>query len=343
MTDFYVVKTGLPVYDWSRAYGLAIVVESLGGDATLQDVGPFFLITGKDPNVADSSRLHSHLGDDLSWTEPLITRQNAAPEIAKSAQNRLSNPDVLSRIVERHRTRHLEAIRGTATLYHGMEPAAAKGFREPVLGRTYGEGSQLSVPEEEWHLSLLGHANVSAWCFGKSQRLCIVPVIKLFHVKHLKQVREALRETRYINGAGAEVTVAEKSCRLYAKILESQDEDFRGRARFDAMLSYTLAKTANQWKPGTVFTYPLALVNKISSGSSSLALEALWIWSRILRAGNRKGWEAIALSLARVISNPTHDAWQRYVSTHIRYARKKDFHVYYESDVMTEVLRWVET
>lgn len=345
MTTLYVSKSGLRVFDLSRAYGLGLLAEALGGNAKLIEHGSYFEINGDELDFEKLSKLYKYLGDDLPWKDSLRTIQGDEKKKEKfeEIKTKFSDKEFIKSLVDSHRSFNTN-IWGNETLYHSIEPAAAKGIRDEIIRRSYTEGEQLKVSKEEWALAFFGHINISTWQRGEGQQLCVIPHPDHLEIKNIEILRDGMRKIRRINRAGTEVSVAQICVSLYKSAMASQSNPFMGGAKFNNMLFYSLTKTATQWKPGGLEAYPLDLINRlIESGATSQKIyEVLDIWEKIIQMGNRKGWESLALGLARTIGKPNIDNWEKYISLHLRYSKRYDFHVYYPRELMEEVIKCLE-
>lgn len=75
MNQYFLPKSGWDFFDVSRAYGLGIVVHTLSEEATVSDVGGFYLVeSSKNVNFSRIDEINKWLPeDDNAWNQTFLT------------------------------------------------------------------------------------------------------------------------------------------------------------------------------------------------------------------------------------------------------------------------------
>jgi len=174
--EYYVVKSGLQMYDLSKAYGLGLILQKLSDSidsiVNVKDFGYYYLVeAGREYNLKKINDLAELLPEesDKKWDYLLLTlKGKGRVNKIKELKELIINKKIISAILDKFKSikqpKFFDSKRkGSETLYQSLDLGATKGFREKIRGVSYHEGSQLYVPKEDFLLSIIGHLNFTIW------------------------------------------------------------------------------------------------------------------------------------------------------------------------------------
>jgi len=336
MNRYLVLKQGWQFLDLAKAYGVGTITYALSGDAEISDAGAYYEVrTQKELDFSRIPKIQEYLGDDLEeWGYALATLNKAKVEKLKQEIRKFfSDENNVRKLLSGH-------LGGkSVTLPQSLELAASKGIRKAVPS-SYSE-DQVKILQEEFYLAVLGAINVSLWKYSKEYWVAVYPLPSNTKIRHIYTIRSKLKDSvKGFHRAGYFATVAYIAARLV-----KEEKALRNGGKFSpkigGLLYGVMMKTGNQPKPFTSGLFPLELLHTIVVSNE----DTLDMWLKIFEFTSfKKGYEDLALSLAKFIAEPTLDNYYSYARLHLRNELRKEslkFGVY-DADSLLEVLKHVE-
>ena len=358
---YYIVKTGLEIFDLCRAYGLAMLLDnaSLEGETpVINNAGSFYLIEHGSIDISHERLLkdpawHSlfeESPDDRTWSRIFLTdKQNWSKKVKKVK-------DILSKDAEKiskdfQSPTNLPEISSDKgeTLSGPLDPSAFKGLK----GRTrsdYSEG-QTKVDIYNWALACLGGAVSGRYKAQKAQGnkwdyFVIFPVPQRIELNNFREIRNSTNSTyttalKYLSVQNAaahfSVVLAEKMRELAAS--KSQFAD-----RFSGIFYFSMVQSGQQFKPsagGNLSLYPLMELALSGKPNIEKVFEG---WNYLFRKGSIQGCEDIAEAITEFVMNPTIETYEKHVKIFLKYISKpkeiKSANLY-SDDTLKEVIAYV--
>lgn len=353
--EYYVVKSGMQMYDLSRAYGLGLILQKLSSSpAEVKDFGIYYLIEVQTKcNLQKVSSLAALLpqDSDRKWVYAFLTL-NGKERVSgiKECEKLITDKRVISSILQKYMNVKQpeffdsKKVNETLTLYQSLDLSATKGFREKIRGRVYREGNQLFIPKEDFLLSIIGHLNFTIWKWEKKVEQLIMilfnPSVDGILIGTFSDARDITRKIDELintHRSGILSTLCYAALSL-AKEISLQEER---RLRFSSLIFGVMVGFGKQRKPkpygGGV--YPLDFLHKIIETSKNAA-EIFDLWIDIFRKTNKPGYEELALYLSEFITYPSKNTLDRYLRSHLRMYLNKDIKPkLYEIEIIQEVLK----
>ncbi|MEM2030711.1 MAG: hypothetical protein QXV35_05140 [Archaeoglobaceae archaeon] len=346
MNQYFLPKSGWDFFDVSRAYGLGIVVHTLSEEATVSDVGGFYLVeSSKNVNFSRIDEINKWLPeDDNAWNQTFLTigekLERRKKMRVKEYLNDVKNIKDLINVLYQPKPPSVVG-KGKETLYQSMDLAATKGFREEIP-KTYSEGSNIKISSEDFCLSVLGHLNAGIRKFSNKIAIFILPTPNKTKISHLNEIRKKINDSvKTLHKAGWFTSLSQIAVNLVLEELEIE-KGSKFSPKFGSLIYGVMTKTGNQWKPLAGGIFPLDFLYQIAD--SEFARDLLNKWRDLFnRTSFREGYENLASSLAEFIANPSLVNYERYIRLHLRNELSKDrikFGVY-EEKILKEVMDFV--
>ena len=348
--EYYVVKSGMQMYDLSRAYGLGYIINKLSNSkSVVKDFGYYYLIenNGK-TEVKNISKLSALTSEDLPWWGPLATikgnRQSKIKEIKKSIRKK----ETIKTLLENYNSPSPPKVKRTEVLYGAMELSAVKGERKEKKAEKYTEGDPFKIPKLDFLLSVIGHINLTIWKFKKEKNnatiisILLTPSVAGINIGgagDICSLKNALERATSIHRCGVLPTLSNVATNLGKLIYEMKHEERLFTPKFSSLIFGIMVGAGQQMKPNVGGVYPLDLLYKIID-STEKSGEIFDHWVDIFRATNRPGYEDLALNLSELITHPSEKTLDSYLRTHLRiFLSKKVRPRLYENEIMKEVLK----
>jgi hypothetical protein len=362
------MKTGLPMFDTCRAYGLALIVERLAQksdtveDVTITDMGTAYLING--PPTGELFQVDEEVAFDGlftvndSWCSTLLTtgrtpkaeRLKPASQVnlqkkVQDVQKVIFNFRVWLKLIEQPVTIELRTSsgKGFESLPGSLDVSASKGIRRAKLNG-YSEGEQLFVPEADWAISLFGNAHFvrSSWAGGDFASLLAMPQFITMSDQHnLKSITEK----QYLCSVSTSIVAAHYAIQLVAAIQQNRSNRSAYANRYSNLVVQTMTYSGNQWKPSTGTIFPLQYPMMLIESNLAVSDKIFDLWNHLFRWGGVKGNEALALTLAEFLGQPSLKTFEEHAKVHLRMTLTKEqrrkFSPYQE-EWIKEVLRYVQ-
>jgi hypothetical protein len=367
---YYVMKTGLPMFDACRAYGLALILEKLrqavdaNEDVTIQDAGAMYLLNGPSADdLADASTVR--LFDDLitlndGWSRVLLTisRRTQVNRLAGTrtqvedkigaVRQILENPLNVLAVFKTATVCDLVSgkRKGYETVFGSMDVSAFKGFREPKLD-TYTEGGELSAPKEHWAIALLGGANLIYWSFAGDDYAGLLPSPQFVMLYNHREVKRIV-ESGFVNRVSMATVAAHYAVRLADALRQRRASKLATSDRYSDLIIQTLSSVGKgqAWKAQSGSLFPMEFPMSLVNSNETTAAEILKLWDTLFRYGNKKGKEAVAITLADLIAQPSLENAELHFRVHLRASLKKDEPelrgILYQTHWLQEVMQHVQ-
>jgi hypothetical protein len=364
---YYVMKTGLPMFDACRAYGLALTVERLAQavyaveDVTIADHGPFYLVNG--PKADDLAAVSpTGLFDDLltltdGWCGALLTtgRATKAERLKPASRSNLEKKieNVKHKILdfktwlgdfEQPLSIELGASSGKEmeSLPASLDVSASKGIRR-VKRNGYGEGEQLYAPLVQWAIGLLGGAHFIRWAWAGKDYAGLLATPQSVTMRGHHNVK-SIADSGYLCSTSTTTVAAHYAVRLANALSQRKSDQASYADRYAALIVQTMTYSGNQWKAQTGTIFPIEYLMRLVDSNLVMSAEVLNLWDHVFRWGSVKGNEMLALTLAEFLGQPSIEAFQQHAIVHLRMTitdgDRRPFPPYQE-DWMKEVLRYV--
>lgn len=327
--QYYVMKTGMEMFDVCHAYGLGLVLDALreeGEEVTIiSDSGIYYSVEGAEITKPEIDKLEPYFSPDTSWNKVFLTL-GQAPRDKKvnTAKTILINKDKINQILEnRKKCVAVKDSSNKETLYQSMDLVGTKGYRVPVRNKAaYTEGSSMKVASEDWALAALGEAHFSIWKGGKALT-SIIPKPERVLIMHWKDVRNSVDKMR-VNRTSISATLAHLAILLVKEVRERKKSGDPFMDVFSSLIYGAMTKTGNQWKPARGGMFPVDFLYDLIRSDSEISGDIFELWSHVFRIGNGKGREDLSFSLSEFIAYPTSESIEKYFKVHLRYLLQDD-------------------
>jgi hypothetical protein len=351
--QYYVVKSGMQIYDLSRAYGLGLILEKLcGSPLKVKDLNYCYGIeVTSNYDLKKVKRLAGLLNkeDDKKWDYIFLTLKGRGKlEKIKNCKKLIVNKKLISSILDKFATIKQPEFSESKkekyeTLYQSLDLSATKGFREKIRGRMYHEGSQLYVPIEDFILSIIGHYNFTIWNWNKDGKLILIlfnPSVEGVQIgisPDAREITKRIGESLKTYSIGILPTLAYTAVSL-AKEISMQKEK---PVKFSNLFFGVMVGSGQQRKPYGGGIYPLDFLYRFID-STEKSGEIFEQWLNVFRStSNPKmaGYEELALYLSEFITYPSQETFERYLRSHLRIFLSQAKPKLYENEIMQEVLK----
>jgi len=261
------------MFDLEKAYGLGLIISEIADNVRVFDKGSYYQI-----DSSDSLReIKSNLDKILSLVAESIETWGDVLRTTKGEKNRLNKIKKIKQILKTSSKEIIEKFRSFQTqinkigskerLTPPLELSAFKGFRDPIRGQRYIEGSDFEVPEDEWALAIIGALHFTIWkAISKSEFVAILPCPdseKGIEVSEntAKTISSILKEKKGISRVSVLSFVAHFAVWLYKELLRKRQTKPDGPIdSFSKFIYGSLAGTAQQSKPKTGGYFSLELL-----------------------------------------------------------------------------------
>jgi hypothetical protein len=352
--EYYVVKSGMQMYDLSKAYGLGLILQTLSGSVVkVKDFGYYYLV---DAQTGYDLKKIKKLGDLLpeesnkKWDYLFLTlkgngRVYKIKKLKKLIINKKSISTILNKFKSIKQPEFFDSKKEeNETLYQSLDLGATKGFREKIRGVVYHEGSQLYVPKEDFLLSVIGHLNFTIWKWKmekKAGQLIMILFnpssegIRIGISPDARNITKRIYDSLITHKAGIFPTLSYTAV-LLAKEISQQKERI---VKFSNLIFGVMVGSGQQRKPYGGGIYPLDFLHKIIN-STEKATEIFEQWINIFRLTNKPGYEDLALYLSEFITHPSEETLEKYLKAHLIIFLSRGIKPkLYEYDVIEKVVR----
>lgn len=361
--QYYVMKTGMEMFDACRAYGLALVLDTIArikdidSRLCIEDVGPYYLVDG--PQIDE---IPSDLEKDTNWIS-LFSQSNywnyiflttlsqnrkdkKREEYQKEATNKIgdilqnySRLGYVPKIAAEGSAGRNEKSAGYDTIYMSIEVRAGKGIRSFVRDR-YGEGEQLQAPKADLSLAYLGGAHFMHWVWGDTA-VGILPAPERVILRNHCEIQKLLLEDR-INKLSLITILANYAVNLAERIRKIKADGTSYASSYSKLIYNALVRTGTQWKPASAGLFPLGFFWQMINDNNRYSEEIFRVWKDLFEKGSRKGREDLAFSLSEFLTYPNLASLENHMNVHLRYLLSKEVLIRtYSKENMQLVMKYV--
>lgn len=348
--QYFVMRSGLEIFDTCRAYGLAELLRVLTPDQQaplIRDVGSGFLIEAGKPDLSldlEKDEQWLELKGLDSWDRVFLTniRRDRAKNREKVFETLQAEKD---EIVEKavYPGAGLIAEIGTGQSIPGtIDPTAFKGLRGTKTSQ-YSE-KQMGSDEVNWALGCLGAAVAQRFqrSAAGAEFHVTLPVPEEVSMTNFHEVRDALYG-RSIKAVSVRITAAYFAVGLAEKLRERASGNPFFPLRFSRLHYFLLFSAGQQYKPSTGASVGLASLTALAIKEPVKAYRVLQSWQYLLELGQRKGYEELALSTSELVLDPSLDSYERHVKALVRFVYQKDKPFWkepYDEEIIEEVIKY---
>jgi hypothetical protein len=357
--EYYVVKSGMQMYDLSKAYGLGLILQKLSDSiVNVKDFGYYYLVDTK--TEYDFEKIKEEKIKNLAellleesnkkWGYLFLTlKGERRVDKIKELKRLIINKKIISTILDKFKSIKQPEFfdskkEENETLYQSLDLGATKGFREKIKGLVYHEGSQLYVPKEDFLLSVIGHLNFTIWKWKmekKAGQLIMILFnpssegIRIGISPDARDITKGIDDFLITHKAGIFPTLSYAAV-LLAKEISLQKERI---VKFSNLIFGIMVGSGQQRKPYGGGVYPLDFLHKIIN-STEKATEIFEQWINVFKLTNQPGHEDLALYLSEFITYPSKDTLEKYLKAHLRIFLSREIKPkLYEYDIIKEVIR----
>lgn len=366
--QYYVMKTGLPMFDTCRVYGLGLIIERLAQksdaieDVTISDIETAYLING--PPVDELFHADEEAAFDGlfavndSWCSAFLTtgRTPKAERLKPSSRANLQKKiQQVQKVILDFRSwlKHTERPviiqlrtsggEGFQSLPGSLDVSASKGIRRAKLNG-YSEGEQLFVHETDWAMSLFGNAHFvrSSWAGGDFASLLAIPrFVTMSDHRNLKNNTEK----NYLCSVSTSTVAAHYAVQLATAIQQNRSNRSTYANRYSNLIVQTMTYSGRQWKPSTGTIFPMQYPMTLVESDLGISDKIFNLWNHLFRWGSVKGNEMLSLTLAEFLGQPSLQTFEEHVKVHLRMTlvdeQRRKFSPY-EEEWMKEILQYVQ-
>jgi hypothetical protein len=350
---FYIVKSGMQMFDLSRAYGLGAIINILSNSKSIvKDFGYYYVIENDGKiNFGRTKKLSDLLSKDLPWWGPFTTQISIIPKKQKELSNFFKKQEITN-LLRKYESLNEVWLKKEKKeiLYGAMDPSAFKGERKIKKLEKYTEGDQLKVSKYDFILSLIGHLNFTVWAFKKEKTTSTIISILLSPDANginiggtgdIKSLKKDIQDIVFIHRDDILPTLAYVAVSIAKNVYKMKYEEELFVPKFSSLVFGVMRSGGPKSKPKPIGggIYPLDFLYKmIESTEKSGKIFDQWI--NIFKLTNKPGYEDLAMALSEFITYPSEGTLEKYLKTHLRiFLNKKAKPELYEYDTIKEVIK----
>lgn len=331
MSNWFVNKTNMPMFDIERAYGLAFLTSKITGSSSIavRDLGPMYVIESdmqiSDINENQKRDLETLFADPSKFNYSLATQLRDRETVVNEAKSVIVESVI--ELLKMHSTPSFAVKFSTrkaenyATLYQSLDVTASKSFRELKMGLTYDEGGQLYVDKFSFSIALVGSAFFRHFRSTPDFLISIGPNPAEVNVLNHIAIQNDMKTERLCTISG--LTVLSHYAVSLSLVLGERQEKGELLNSYDCLIFNEMRRTGKQFKPSGGGRFPLEYCLSLSKNGDGM--EMLKIMEGIFRRGFVKGNpQKLAFALAQLLSEPSLDNYSRCIDIHLRGYIEKD-------------------
>jgi len=351
--QYLIMKSGVPIFDVARAYGLAALLslsDKNGVDSpVINETGYGFVIEFQQGQPDQNYLVCNPAWQSLFSASPRNSYYDQAWEglfITYKRQDRTKKIlEVKFHIEQRFQLICTESNKpglsvkfSGETLPGGLEPSAFKGSKSTTRAQ-YTE-SQTDVDKDNWALGCLGGAISGRYIWQNRNIFVIYPIPGKIHFFNWREIREKTFGES-LNYLGVKNAVAHYSV-ILAETLRQMSANLSNFAdSFSGLLYFSLFKTGNQWKPSSAGSTNLQSLIDLIKNNPSESAKIFEVWKYLFRRGSVKGSEDLMDAITDLVIDPSLESLENHAKVFLRYIAKKGvktMHLYTEES-LKEVLK----
>lgn len=354
VVDYLVLKSGLPVLDTARAYGLAQLLQALAenNESTpriLDQEAAFVLSLGVEPNTTSlrNSDLWRAIFAENNWQRVFLTYKREWTDQREKVRKTLEChvKDVLNRAA---RGGLALSFDGGFALPGSLDPTGFKGLKG-LTARSYLEG-QTTIDNLNWALGCLGGAvahryKVQKTVGNKWEYYVTLPVPEKVQFSDFHAIRQVVYD-KGLSYNGVRNAAAHFSLLLADAIREKGQGNPQFPMRFSNVLYFALFQSRRQFKPSVGGIVNVGRLIEIALSRPDVASEMFETWDYLFRRGSAQGNEDLAQAITELVMAPSFETYSRHARIFNRYIvdRKKGGkrENLYTEKALEEVMHYVQ-
>ncbi len=365
---YFVMKTGLPMFDACRAYGLAVILEELSIQAEaveqvhIEDLGVFYQLSGADAktllSVESIEALDYLLAPSNGWCGTLLTTARSPKLSRVKPKSYKALEEVIAEVkrVLGDLPRWLPTLsqpltceirisnrKGLQSIPGSLDVSAFKGIRRLKLDG-YTEGEKIHVPEEQWVLGLVGGANFIRWTWAGGNYAGLLPAPQSVLLRNHQDIR-IVANADYLCGVSTITAAAHYAVQLTEALRQRQASQVRTANHYTNIIIQSMAFAGNQWKAMSGSLFPLDFPLSLLERDLNIAANIFDQWNSLFRWGSVRGNETLAVMLADFLAQPSLDSFEQYARIHLRMTladERRRHYSPYQTEWMEEILNYVK-
>jgi hypothetical protein len=356
---YFIIKTGLDIFDLCRAYGLAVFLDHVGPEEVspiIHDAGNAYLIEHNTndisiKNLRDNKNWYALFEEDPEeriWQRIFLTDKKNWPVKVNRVKDILSKDaeKIIKKFQSSENFPEISSNKGE-TLPGPLDPSAFKGLR----GRTRGDytEAQTKVDIYNWALACLGGAISGRYKVQKAQGnkwdyFVTFPVPQRIELKNFREIREktytiGLKYLSVQNAAAHfSVILADKMRQMVASKSHFVD-------RFSGIFYFSMVQSGQQFKPSIGGNFSLYPLMELALSGKPNVQRVFEVWNYLFKKGSVQGCEDIAESITAFIMNPSLATYEKHTKIFLKYISSPGeikHENLYEEETLKEVITYVK-
>ncbi len=354
--QYYIMKSGLEIFDLCRAYGLATFIDFASAEDTspiIYDAGSFYIIEHESIEIS-KERLIKNVGwhslfeespDERTWSRVFLTDKKNWPKKVKRVKEILTKnaEDILRDYREPYRYPQISSNKGE-TLSGPLDPSAFKGLR----GKTRGDYTekQTRVDDLNWAIASLGGKIGGKYLWDRRTKgyFAIFPAPKRVESKNWREISNWLDDKCRLNYISVQNAAAHFSVLLAEKMREMSASKSQFRDTFSGLLYFSIVQSGQQFKPSVGGNLSLHPLMTLALPGNPAVAKVFDVWNYLFRKGSVQGCEDLAEAITQFIMSPSLEAYENHVKVFLRYVsmpREVKSANLYDDEALKEVIRYV--
>jgi hypothetical protein len=347
-----ILKSGLTIFDATRAYGLAQLLQVLAAGKSspkISDQDQVFVLTIATPKTSSDwkkSDLWRAVFAENNWQRVFLTYKKAWSGQRDKVRKTLESG--AEQCLQKAEKGGLVVNFEGESLPGPLDPVGFKGLKGLTAGN-YSEGQTL-VDEINWALGCLGAAVAQRYkvqkAFGnKWEYYVTLPVPEEVLFSDFNQVRQLVYD-KGLAYSGVRNAAAHFTLLLADAVRQKAEGNPRFPARFSNVLYFSLFQSGQQFKPSVGGSVSLIKIIDLSLSRPDVASEMFKVWDYLFRRGSAQGNEDLALAVTELVMTPSLDTYYRHARIFNRYIVDRTKGVkhdnLYTEAALREVMNYVE-
>jgi len=357
LLNFYVNKSGRPIFDLEIAYGLGRFIYTVSGEEGISkntwilDKGNKYLIkTTATKNeflkeTKSDKEIMALISDDMPFP-----RKRYIKYIQKYLED-LLDKEISQLLWQRHFNGKYKEINEKLeykSLYQDLEPSGAKSLTMPVIGdKKYSEGNTKKANKLDIVLATIGFDGFAYRGFigkgDKSKQVTIFPNPDSVHGIRVDRhfiIKSELKSRWFKSNLGVKVMLAKALLKIHQLLWMKKRTD-EWEDTYNSVNYALFEPTGNQPKPGESGELSINLLKELIKTD-----EGKHIFERLLKLINQNenyGNGELALRLSQFIFDTNLENWNMYAMEHIRTSLEPKMKISsYKENEIKEVLKNVK-
>jgi hypothetical protein len=339
--QYWILKSGMEIFDLARAYGLATLLadadEARLNPPIILDDGHAYRIEMERERLSAEHLERSHIWEerfhlrprgereqplDPAWRRVFITTRGEGEIQAKVVKVKGILEKQAEATFKQAQEGLVPSFDSGESLPGGLEPSSFKGLKGRTRGH-YSEG-QTFVDELNWALACLGGALAGRYVWQGADCFVVFPVPDRVSLSNYLELREKTlpERLRYLSALNAAAHYALLLAKQMRTMATSQ---LAFSDRFSSLIYFSLLRTgAEQWKPTSAGRFNLEILQEmaLAPGERPPIERTFQVWHSLFRRGSVQGNEDLAVAITEFIAHPTLETYKKHVRVLLRHIAK---------------------